>query len=495
MDQIQNLSKEVQSLLTGNTTYQTYHDIYKFLLESYVGGEEYRRAGHLIRYQLETEREYQNRLYQTPLDNHCSSVISVFNSFLFRQPPERTFGAIEGMPEVEDFLKDADMDGRNLNSFMKDVATWAGVFGHCWVLCVKPFTGSVTRAEEQAQGVRPYVSYLTPLVVLDWYWKRNSVGKYELTYFKYLEEVTGDTHVIKEWTPYKIITTTVDVEHDTIDNVVEEVNGLGKIPAVICYNRKGIQRGIGVSDITDIAQQQKYIYNCYSEIMQSISMDTHPSLVTTPEVNVGTGSGALIHVPENINPGLKPYLLEFSGAGIDKILSAMTASIDSIDKMANTGSIRSTEARRMSGVAQQQEFELLSARLSEKADNIELCEEQIWTLFSEYMGMRWDGTIDYPGSFNIRDANDEIQQLKIASEAAGDDPVVRTAINNSVMDWLMFDSKSNKEEKGVNLPPRQQPYQPHTMMDPATGETRVAQTMQEHLDLAAQGWIHPNEGE
>jgi hypothetical protein len=41
----------------------------------------------------------------------------------------------------------------------------------------------------------------------------------------------------------------------------------------------------------------------------------------------------------------------------------------------------------------------------------------------------------------------------------------------------------------------QKAYQPHTMMDPESGETRVAQTMQQHLDLAAQGWIHPNEGE
>jgi hypothetical protein len=111
------------------------------------------------------------------------------------------------------------------------------------------------------------------------------------------------------------------------------------------------------------------------------------------------------------------------------------------------------------------------------------------------MGVRWNGTVDYPSSFNIRDANDEIQQLKIAAETAGDDPTVRQAINNSVMEWLEVDTRGNKEQKGTNLPPMQKAYQPHTMMDPESGETRVAQTMQQHLDLAAQGWIHPNEGE
>ena len=436
MDQIQTLSNEVSRAISGNDTYETYSRIWRYLLESYIGGEEYRRAGHLVRYQLETEREYQARLYQTPLENHCQSVISVYNSFLFRENPRREFGSLTNQPEVEDFLADADFDGRSLDSFMKDVATWASVFGHCWILCVKPYTGAVTRAEEQAQGVRPYLSYLTPMVVLDWEWKRTATGRYELVYFKYLEEVTGQIQTVKEWTPWQIVTRVVDTEHDSVQEYREEPNGLGKIPAVIAYNRKGIQRGIGVSDISDIADAQKFIYNGASEIMQSIQMDTHPSLVATPETNVGTGSGALIHIPENIDPGLKPYLLEYSGAGVDKILSAIKHQVDAIDKMANTGAIRAVESRTLSGVAMRTEFELLNARLAEKADNLELAEEQIWRLFAEYMGTRWDGAVEYPGSFNIRDTADEISQLKTAAETVGENPAAQAEIVNQVMEWL-----------------------------------------------------------
>jgi len=436
MDQIQTLTNEVTRAITGNETYETYSRIWRYLLESYIGGEEYRRAGHLVRYQLETEREYQARLYQTPLDNHCASVISVYNSFLFRENPRREFGMLEGAPEVEDFLADADFDGRSLDSFMKDVATWASVFGHCWILCVKPYTGAVTRAEEQAQGVRPYLSYLTPMVVLDWQWRRSNTGRYELVYFKYLEEVTGQIQTIKEWTPWTIKTTVVDTEHDSVNETYEEKNGLGKIPAVIAYNKKGIQRGIGVSDITDIADAQKFIYNSKSEVMQSIQMDTHPSLVATPETNVGTGSGALIHMPENLDPGLKPYLLEFSGASVDKILTAIDKQVEAIDKMANTGAIRAVESRTLSGVAMRTEFELLNARLAEKADNLELAEEQIWRIFSEYLGQTWNGSIEYPGSFNVRDTADEINQLKVASEIAGEDPATRAEILEKVSEWL-----------------------------------------------------------
>lgn len=446
MDQVELVKHAVAQAVSRNHIYTTYSDHWQYLLESYVGGEEYRNAQHLVKYQLESTAEYGARLAATPLDNQCQSVISVYNSFLFRTPPERDFAGLDRMPEVQSFLWDADMDGQSFNSFMKDVSSWASVFGHCWVMVTKPSTEASTRAEEMTQGVRPYVSLLTPLVVLDWEWDRQPSGRYELCEFKYVEDANGNVQTIRKWTKEMVTTYIVDTESETILSEIEEPNGLGKIPAVCVYNKRGITRGIGVSDIADIADHQRFIYNCYSEILQSIQMDTHPSLVATPETRVGTGSGALIHMPENLDPALKPYLLEFSGAGIDKILSSINSSIDAIEKMANIGAIRGTEARRMSGVAQQQEFELLNAKLSEKADNLELAEEGIWNLFAEYMGTTWMGVVDYPDSFNIHDTRSEIEELKIASDIAGDDQAVKAAILKRVYDWLGFDPESMKEK-------------------------------------------------
>jgi hypothetical protein len=136
-----------------------------------------------------------------------------------------------------------------------------------------------------------------------------------------------------------------------------------------------------------------------------------------------------------MDSGLRPYVLDFNGASIDSIKTAITMAVDAIDKMANTGSIRSTEAKRMSGVAQQQEFELLSARLSEKADQMELAEEQMWKIWCDYMGYTWDGEIDYPGSFNIRDTQDEIDQL-VKAKSAASDPVVLRKIDEHILEWM-----------------------------------------------------------
>ena len=498
MDAVETLKQEIAKLTSGNKIYDTYQAQWTYLLESYIGGEEYRRAQHLTRYQLETDAEYLARLRTTPLQNHCQSVISVYNSFLFREEPDRDFSNNSETFELEMFLRDADHDGRSLNSFMKDVSTWSSVFGSCWIMVVKPNVGATTRAEEIAQGVRPYVTLLTPLVVLDWTWTRQPSGRYELTYFKYLEDVNGDVRTVKEWTKETIRTVVVNTKDSIVNEDIVEVNGLGKIPAVCAYNGRSTVRGIGISDIADIADAQKFIYNATSEVEQSIRLDSHPSLVKTPETNAGIGAGSLIHMPENLDPGLKPYLLEFSGASVDSIYTAINHTIASIDKMANTGAVRATESRTMSGVAMETEFQLLNARLSEKADNLELAEEQMWQFWFAYQGEQWMGSVEYPGSFNIRDTGKEIEQLQVAANTNPADPRVKAAIDMKILDWLELDEDelaALRDPRIVNLdtvPEEDDKYvfEPHIMKDPITGEERLAETQEQHIVLSNQGWYH-----
>ncbi len=477
------IQTEISHLVSGNELYDTYQPRWRYLLESYLGGETYRDAKHLTRYQLETDGEYTARLRATPLTNHCYSVVSIYKSFLFRQEPIREYGSIDGLPELEEFMKDADLDGRSMDAFMKDAMCWASVFGHSWIVVTQPDVGATTRGDQREAGVRPYLNLLTPLTVLDWQYTRLPNGKYVLKYFKYLEDVNQSIRVVKEWTPEIIKTSIVDVDRAEIQEQYEEANQLGMIPAVCVYNIRSTVRGIGVSDLADIADLQRFIYNATSNIEESIRLNTHPSLVATPETNVGTGAGALIHMPENLDPGLKPYMLEYTGASVESIHNSIQQTVDAIDKIANTGSIRSTEARRMSGVAQEQEFELLNARLSEKADAIELAEEYVWKLWCAYQGYEWTGSIDYPGSFNIRDTQSEIQQLKIAKDSATDKKVHKE-IDRQIMEWMEVDPSVIESLDA---------YIPHVMRDPQTGEERVAQTEAEHLALQSQGWTHPED--
>jgi hypothetical protein len=327
------------------------------------------------------------------------------------------------------------MEGRDLDMFMKQVSIWASVFGHSWIIMTKPNLGATTVAQELEMGVRPYVNLLTPLVVSDWRWEREASGRYVLSYFKYVEEVIDKITVVKEWTRDTIRTYHLDDYKQEASLETEEVNQLGLIPAVLVYNQRGITKDIGISDITDIADIQRLIYNLTSENEQSIRMDGHPSLVVPPTAQLGSGAGAIIQLQEGSDAGLNPYYLEHGTSGVSNIHTTIDKLVDAIDRISFTGGVRSTVSKTMSGVAMETEFQLLNAKLSEKASNMELAEEQMWRLFGMYQGREWLGEIDYPESFSIRDQQREFAQLASAKSAATD-PVVLRVIDEHILEMM-----------------------------------------------------------
>jgi hypothetical protein len=128
-----------------------------------------------------------------------------------------------------------------------------------------------------------------------------------------------------------------------------------------------------------------------------------------------------------------------------------------IDSMGNVGAVRVTETREMSGIAIETEFQLLNAKLSSIADNLELAEEQIWQIIYTYMGATWDGEIKYPDNFALHNTDNELSQLKTASEIV-QDPVKRALIENAVMDAIDIESPEHElieelaEQEGVAPP-------------------------------------------
>lgn len=495
----QTLLDDYTALGSTHYLYTRNRDRWQFLMESYVGGEEYRRSAHLTRYTLETAGEYSARLQNTPLDNHCQSVIQTYISFLFREEPKREFGTWAGQPDVEDFLKDCDMENRSLDAFMKQTAIWSSVFGMAWIIMTKPNLGAVSVGQELDMGVRPYVNLLTPLVVSDWTWERQPGGKYELSYFKYIEEVIDNITVVREWTRDSIKTWIMDDRKKEAYLETEELNMLGMIPAILVYNQRGITKDIGISDIGDIADIQRLIYNLTSENEQSIRMDGHPSLVVPATAQLGSGAGAIIQLQEGSDAGLNPYYLEHGGNSIIGIHSSIDKQVEAIDRISFTGGVRATVKKTMSGVAMETEFQLLNAKLSEKADQMELAEENIWRLFGIYQGREWEGSVEYPSSFNIRDQQQQFAQLATAKSAATD-PRVMAIIDHEIIELLGEDADLIMPEQVTLADGSQVPYdsaepfeEPEELYNPATGESGWVIDFTSKREAMLAGWIEKPE--
>lgn len=486
------LLDDYRALASTHWFYTRNRDRWEFLYNSYVGGEEYRKGQYLTKYVLETPGEYDARLSNTPLDNHCSSIISTYISFLFREGPDRELDSLEYLPETEEFLKDATLEGQSLDSFMKQVSIWSSVFGHAWIIVTKPNLGQITRADELSMGVRPYLNLITPLVVSDWRWERQANGRYTLTYLKYVEEVADEVTIVKEWTRETIKTWQMDDKAKEAFILEEVPNQLGKIPAVLAFNQRSVVKDAGVSDINDIADIQRQIYNLTSENEQAIRLDGHPSLVVPPTAQLGSGAGAIIQLQEGSDPGLNPYYLEAGGSSVGNIHSSIDKLVESIDRMSFTSGVRTTKTQSQSGVSLETEFQLLNAKLAEKADQLELAEEQIWKLFSEYQGVEWSGEIEYPDSFNIRDTAREINEL-VSAKSAASDPRVLNVIDRELLEALGEDPDLILPTPEY-LPPEQlpakEPFEPHKMIDPATGDEYIARTEEEHMVYANLGYVH-----
>jgi hypothetical protein len=95
-------------------------------------------------------------------------------------------------------------------------------------------------------------------------------------------------------------------------------------------------------------------------------------------------------------------------------MESINNKVQSINRIAHTGAVRTEKTNISSGVALQTEFELLNARLSEKADNLQIAEEQLFRLYAMFQNTTFDGEINYPDSFNIRDYASDLMYFQQA---------------------------------------------------------------------------------
>ena len=396
---------------------------WEFYIRSYLGGNDYKNGYYLHRYILESPEEYDARIRHTPLDNHCKNVVQIYTSFLWRVPPTRDYGSLDGDPQLESFIDDADLDGRSFDTVMREVQMNASIYGNCWVIIDKPQTNAKTRAEELSQDIRPYISIYTPENIVNWNYKRAASGRFYLDLLVVVEDINSQRAILKVFTEETIGTYEVkDYDKEYADGdirTIEEIpNPIGMIPAVNVYNLRGNKRPIGISDLADVAHLQQSIYNDYSEKEQLIRLANHPSLVKTPNVEASAGAGSIIEIPEDMEPNLKPYIIQPSGQNLEGIMNCIRNKVDAIDRITHMGSVRGTSGNQISsGIALQTEFQLLNAKLSEKADYLENAEEQIWSLFAKWQDKDWDGSVDYPDTFDIRDWANDLQFLQMAKSS------------------------------------------------------------------------------
>jgi len=232
----------------------------------------------------------------------------------------------------------------------------------------------------------------------------------------------------------------------------EEVmpNPLGRVPAVFLPANRSNIRGIGISDLTDVAPMQRAIYQELSEIEQLIRISNHPTLVKTYETDASAGAGAVINLPDDLDANLRPYQMQPSGQNLDAVRNAIQDKVEAINRMAHMGAVRGSEAVKQSGIALQTEFQMLNAKLSEKADLLELAEEQLWGLFCHWQGHTGNMVeVFYPDSFDLRDYDKELVVLQQLRATGVKSTTLAQEVDKKIADLLLDDEKLVKAHQEI----------------------------------------------
>ena len=116
--------------------------------------------------------------------------------------------------------------------------------------------------------------------------------------------------------------------------------------------------------------------------------------------------------------------------------------------MSHMGAVRGTQAMTQSGVAMQTEFQMLNAKLAEKADILELAEEQIFDLFCQWQQVTNDVEVFYPDAFDLRDYDKELVFLQQMRATGVKSVTLAQEIDKKIADLVLDDdllAKSHNE--------------------------------------------------
>lgn len=465
---------DLDNILSTHPAYDEVSTQAQYLYRSYVGGQTY-RAGHYLTHYIGEDQgpgdQYGKRLLATPLDNHVQTTIDIYRSFLFREAPSRELGSLAGNSSVEDWVNDTDQAGQGMNSFLKTANDLALVTGNVWILVDKPTYKVQTRAEEEALGIRAYCATYTPDNVLNWEYERNIAGKMVLNHIKVKESDNNEQTTITCWYPDYImryvITKDKNGEPDVIHSEEQFENPLGYIPFVNHMPLRSPIQGVGYSLVSDVADGQRYIYNLLSELETTIRISGHPTLVKTQATSAAAGAGAIIQMDNDMDPGLRPYLLQPTAAGVNGILDSIDKVVEGIQRMTHTSAVQATKGSPISGVALTVERQLLNAKLTDIADTLQETEYKLWDIWFNWQAIEEpaDFDITYSMNFDAKDQHSEVELYRKAIEVAPNGALVKY-LQEDVARMLIDDPEDlNIVLKAMNESTEEPEAETHEMPD------------------------------
>lgn len=411
---------KVADLIATHPDYDDYVEEWRMMLAVYEGIKWIKYYGYIKQHERELDDTYQRRMEELYGFGYSRSIIDIFHYYLFKKDPKRTLGDLQNDELWQEFEKNANLYGDSFNEVIMDATLYASIEGHVGLLIDMPFlpNGLKNLKEQKDKKIYPYISRYFPNCILDWEWGHDEYGRPVLEYVKLCDDDDQYRLIFRDhWEIWEMPdeytdgTTIGSISKDDVKKsmassdakfIAAGINPLAEVPFVWHYNTKTKLKGIGRSDITEVARIDLSIIRNLSQSEEIINyaafpMMLKPSKSADPRAGT-TPQGEDVVAPDAVQefdpeyPEAKPQWMKTEVAQpLAAIVNFILAKIAEIYRSTNTGGMAATEisTQAKSGAALTSEFKLLNSRLVTKAILVEKTENKITELWLKWMAL-WE---------------------------------------------------------------------------------------------------------
>ena len=396
--------------------------------DAYAGGAEYIRSA-LIRHVSEIELEFEERLKRAYYFNYPRAIAQRITQYALATDPVRTNGD-------PDMIENWSRSGLRTNEVMRQLSTMLNVYGRVWMLAEAPeFFGAVTVAEARARKLRPYITVLSPLEVVDWAYGDDGALLWALT--ERPRVVENDPFQLRRTVKRRTLYTRDEWHIYDLDaagpvEVAAGPNAIGRVPLVPVVEPDGY--GMHARHwFEDVVRISEAILNNESEAQMNVVKQMFGMLVISESFarglkrvadpdgkNIGFAatvarSAAVIESVEE--KGVSRYI---SPSGVEtSTIRAENANLKSELYNVVGLAVQSASHEAQTAESKAWDFQNVTQFLANRADLLEQAERSAWELLNAYAPDVPVPELQYSRKFAVRDLAANIQGLLQLSSLPG----------------------------------------------------------------------------
>lgn len=414
---------EIDRLRTSHELWRVYAPEWELYLSAYEGGPDFTHERNCYKHARENQEDFKDRVARLHYINYCEPLIDFFTNFIFCETIHRDGGSNNDW--YQQFISDVNMKGDDIDAFMKQVSDDIQIFGLTYVLVDTPEipaeVGELSKADEEAQNIRPYWCAVRPDEVIDWV--VDDFDKFEYVKRRQFVNKLIDGAILvlekyTEWTAEEIVISYIDVTDPAKPKLLpgsSYPNALGEICLYpIRYRRSKKNPHMGNSFLRDFAYNNREVMNLtsllqeflYRQCFNILAKEVDSAIPLKDQEDGVVGIANFLEVPkgaqmpEYISPPVDPA--EFIQSERSYIINEMfrRAAQDTLSELMN--------GEKRSGFSQLQSFGRTVPFIASRADILERAEHDLMALTLKYMGKVWDGKIAYKDRYELTSLNDRL---------------------------------------------------------------------------------------